>query len=421
MILILILVGTCLWIVLAALARCVATTFCDTEVTDADIGLGPTLFARSMSGIRVTFKLLPISNSITLSRGNPSDFLVVVLAPYLAMAIFYICVHAAVHITNTKPAYLAGEPRIQNATESSWAGKVGLKEGDLILAVGRETVNSVEECLQALVGELGSTTRLLVYRDQRTLVNLTARPDLDALASPRFPFDLAFPLTNTLAMDLDGLRRGDVVSSIDGSPVTHPSELFRVIAKAPRKGAGQIEVGRGDKSIKLTAADLASKAGGTWPSLPQYISLWVAFAPQPRRIPQAMDVIGAFEASFREFLGFQSAAWSFATQWLNPFANGNRARSIRVFVFNSANTAYTSIFPGYLLFFADLFLLISLSNLVPFRLLPGVESDGHHYLVSQANEFILQKWRTPARVTVNVVSLAITLCLAFALARTFFE
>ncbi|MDG1069014.1 MAG: trypsin-like peptidase domain-containing protein [Sulfitobacter sp.] len=157
--------------------------------------------------------------------------------------------------------------------------KAGLEVGDVILAVGGQSVNTPSEMVYRMsVAGLGTEVEVQFSRqgeDQMTMVDLIAAPEVPARDALTLPERSAFPgltlarinpavlaelnlpleVEGVAVMDAGpfgaraGLRKGDVVLTINGVALTHPdiaadllSGKVRAIEMSVQRGAQRIQM-----------------------------------------------------------------------------------------------------------------------------------------------------------------------------------
>jgi len=157
--------------------------------------------------------------------------------------------------------------------------KAGLEVGDVILAVGGQSVNTPSEMVYRMsVAGLGTEVEVQFSRqgeDQMTMVDLIAAPEVPARDALTLPERSAFPALTlarinpavlaelNLPLEVEGvavmdagpfgaragLRKGDVVLTINGVALTHPdiaadllSGKVRAIEMSVQRGAQRIQM-----------------------------------------------------------------------------------------------------------------------------------------------------------------------------------
>lgn len=191
---------------------------------------------------------------------------------------------------------------VKRIDESSPAAKAGLKENDIILEVNGKGVDGIEQ-FQRSIGETSPGTKvdITIWRNgsrQTVSATLDSRPNFFALNGPDFPlppippmpqvpFNGANPfptipgaspvvgfegealnpqlaeffgvkegvlvrfVTAKTPAERAGLKAGDVVVKVNGTPVTNPREISGLVRASHNKKAIAFTVVRNKKEISL--------------------------------------------------------------------------------------------------------------------------------------------------------------------------
>ena len=165
---------------------------------------------------------------------------------------------------------------VADVMEGSPAAKGGIKQGDIILDFGGAEIRDAQH-LQRVVAETapGKTVPVTVFRGGREVKlsitsasadSATARqarpqgetPDLIGLMVDELPSDLRRRgATGVVVTDVEeggiaaeaGIRRGDVIVSVNRKQVATPAEYDRAMADAERRGTAILLVRRGGTGI----------------------------------------------------------------------------------------------------------------------------------------------------------------------------
>jgi regulator of sigma E protease len=149
------------------------------------------------------------------------------------------------------------------------AAAAGLQRGDEIVRVGNRSVDDTEELQIALIRQFtdDGVIPLRVRRDGAER-SLTLRVDQDHRALtepgkllPGLGFDLATWNASTLVHEVPpdsagarvGLRTGDRLLAVDGSPVANSAEFVDMVNAAPGRDIS-IEIERGGERLRIVAA-----------------------------------------------------------------------------------------------------------------------------------------------------------------------
>jgi serine protease Do len=175
---------------------------------------------------------------------------------------------------------------VREVAPDSPAAKAGLKKGDRITKLANEEVRDVEKFLQAVAAKKpGDQLELGVLRDgkeENVAVTLGERPAPESIASPGLPgvrrpaflgvqtMPLTPELKQRLSVDVDagavvtevvssspaekaGLKRDDVITTIDNRPVKTPIELRDAVQQAGPGKEVAIQLARGKEIMTIKA------------------------------------------------------------------------------------------------------------------------------------------------------------------------
>jgi serine protease Do len=177
---------------------------------------------------------------------------------------------------------------VKRVDENSPAAKVGIKENDVILELNGKAIEGIEQ-FQATVGETqpGSKVSLTIWRDgakQTLSATLVARPesffafggpDLNAVpgwpsTAPRVGFEgeelnpqlaeffgvkegvRVRSVTANTPAERAGLKAGDVVVKVNGTPVTNPREISGLVLRNSGRKTVMFTVVRNKKEMTLS-------------------------------------------------------------------------------------------------------------------------------------------------------------------------
>lgn len=137
--------------------------------------------------------------------------------------------------------------------------KIGLRAGDVIVALNGEPVKSTQELADRL-GQpgLGDDFTLKVVRgSHRFTLNVVPSPTAYLAAkiatAPGGDGVAVAAIAAGGAADRAGVRPGDIIIAIDGTPTKTADALIRELAKRRPGDTVELTIERGNKRLKLTA------------------------------------------------------------------------------------------------------------------------------------------------------------------------
>jgi regulator of sigma E protease len=208
----------------------------------------------SAAELHRSFTRRPVMHRIAVLLAGPAMNLLFAAALYAVLAM--------VGTEIIKP--VIGQVRLDGP-----AAAAGLQRGDEIVRVGNRSIEDTEELQIALIRQFtdDGIIRLRVRRDGAER-SLTLRVDEDhrtltepGKLLPGLGFDLATWNASTLVHEVPagsagarvGLRAGDRLLAVDGTPVVNSAEFVSMVSSAPGRDIS-IEVERGGERLRIVAA-----------------------------------------------------------------------------------------------------------------------------------------------------------------------
>jgi regulator of sigma E protease len=132
---------------------------------------------------------------------------------------------------------------LNNPVAESPAAKAGLETGDRIVAINGQEVTNFQQILESVATSPDSPLKLTVQRDGRTLsLSVDPQLDLNTGAGRIGVYAWRDPVVDRVAAGgaaaLAGLRKGDRIVAVDGSPTPNTIALYQALVKRP----GQVQV-----------------------------------------------------------------------------------------------------------------------------------------------------------------------------------
>jgi len=245
------------------------------------LGFGPRIFGFRRGETEYVVSALPLGGYVKLAgespedevRGEPWEFTsrsvpermrIVAFGPLMNMVLAWVLVCAVFFIGHRVPRYLSQPPVVAWVEAGSRAEEAGLQVGDVVLEINGKPVGSWEELYtQAASLKEQELVRLTVERAGRRLeveyivpTEAEAEDTVSFLGFAHYMPPKVGRLTPGFPAEAAGLQVGDVITHIDGRPISHWLELSKVIHRSGGKEL-IITVERRGKAL-----DSVKKGGG---------------------------------------------------------------------------------------------------------------------------------------------------------------
>lgn len=236
------------------------------RVEKFSIGLGPKIWSKTIRETEYVVSAIPLGGFIKMAgenqdeiRNQPDEFSsktlwqrgkVVLAGPGINILLAFLIMPLVYLFGIHEPVYLSQPAVVGWIEDFSTAQKAGLKEGDRIISVGSETIDTWKELSQSLIGK--NVTSITVKRGNDQLVLSVSGP-LTGL-NPFFRPVVQKVLPGKPA-DRAGLQAGDIVLSVDGTAVTSFNHFFFLLGN---KAGKEVHLGisrHGSASVALVTPE----------------------------------------------------------------------------------------------------------------------------------------------------------------------
>lgn len=229
--------------------------FCGVGVEKFSLGFGPKLVGIKRGETEYRISLLPLGGYVKMVGEGPGEEVteenrkksfthkrvsqkaaIVAAGPLMNLVLAIALLPLIFMIGIQVPAYLEKEALVGFVSPNGAAAKAGIQSGDVIESVGGKPVKNWEELLSELAMKPGKSLELGVRRDS-TVINTTITPDTSSetgagyggILPPMKP--VIGDVTGGYPAKEAGLKGGDTILEVDGSPVAHWAELEGIIHK----------------------------------------------------------------------------------------------------------------------------------------------------------------------------------------------
>jgi regulator of sigma E protease len=258
------------------------------RVLKFSLGFGPRLIGFKRGDTEYVISAIPLGGYVKMAGENPDDprsgkddeflsktkwqrFQVLIMGPLMNL-ILAVVVTAGVLMNGAEiPAIQSKPPVVGQVTAGSPALNAGIQPGDRIVSVAGREIDTWEQFFIAVGTRAGSETDLVLLRNGREIpVKVTPTPQTrfeigDIGVLPDSHPHVKATLPGAPAQDA-GLKAGDIILKVDGSPIGLPSQLIAAISKkADTQVTMTIERGGVEQDLSI----VPEANSGRCPSLPQ--------------------------------------------------------------------------------------------------------------------------------------------------------
>lgn len=246
------------------------------RVLTFSLGFGPKLLKVQRGDTEYCISAVPLGGYVKMAgetledgvSGAPDEFLsktkwerfqVLIMGPVMNLVLAVLVMAGVLYNGAEVPLYESQPPVIGSVESGSPAEKVGLQAGDLVLSVGDKDVATWEQLFIAVSPRAGREVPIRIRRGTSEL-SFTVVPnaetklemgDIGVVPEMRPQIRLVTPGEPA---DRAGLKAGDVITAVDGSPILS-NQADQSLVKIINKSADQplrFSVRRGTESLELT-------------------------------------------------------------------------------------------------------------------------------------------------------------------------
>ena len=223
------------------------------RVLKFSLGFGPRLVGFKRGDTEYVISAVPLGGYVKMAGENPDDprsgrddeflskskwerFQILIMGPLMNL-ILAVVVTAGVLMNGAEiPAFQSKPPVVGYVTPDSPGAKAGIQRGDRIVTVAGRDVDTWEQFFINVGTRAGRETEIGVLRNGK---QFTVR----AVPAPQTKFEIGdigvlpdtHPLVGALLpggpAEKAGLKAGDVIMRVDGTPITLPEQLISAVSK----------------------------------------------------------------------------------------------------------------------------------------------------------------------------------------------
>ncbi len=229
------------------------------RVEKFSLGFGPKLVGITRGGTEYLLSAFPLGGYVKMAgeeaddelKGEPWEFpsrtvwermRVVASGPVVNILLGYILMAMVFSFGHQVPRFYTEAPVVAWIDNGSVADKAGLRVGDLIISIDQEPMKNWEDVyiFVKMAAVPSHTFDLLIKRDNRQqIIQLPMTESIEGNpASLGFAYYMApevGKLTPGFPAEAAGLQVGDIITQIDGQPISHWVELSQIIHDKPGK------------------------------------------------------------------------------------------------------------------------------------------------------------------------------------------
>ena len=296
----------------------------------------------------------------------PTRVAIIGFGPFMNLVLAFVLLCLVALIGFKVPAFIEAPPRVGWVEPDSPAQRAGLREGDLIIRINDRKVSNWEEVNLIIATNPKARLRLDIEREG-VIITKEIAPEEEELfgrgyvgLQPELP-----PIIDEIIKgdpaDLGGLRKGDLVLTIDGEEMGHWLRMAMTIRKNPEKIL-TFRVKRGQEILSFSIRPKAVNVRGNTIGL-------IGISPAGDTILKRYGPFRAFLWGARKTLTFTKTTievlWRLVTRRISPRTVGGP-----ILIFQMAGPAAKSL-TDFMLFIASLSIPLAVINIFPIPLLDG--------------------------------------------------
>ncbi len=297
------------------------------RVEKFSLGFGPKLIGITRGGTEYLLSAFPLGGYVKMAGEEPDDEVkgepwefpsrtvfermrVVAAGPIVNILLGYILMAVVFSFGHQVPRFFTEAPVVAWVGEGSVADKAGLQVGDLIISIDREPMSNWEDVyiFVKMAATSSHTFDFLTEREkQQRVIKLSMTESIEGdPGSLGFAYYMApevGKLTPGFPAEAAGLQVGDLVTHIDGQPVSHWVELSQLIHDKPEEKV-ELTIKRQDSILSLTVTPKLQQEAhigliGIEPTKPMVLRRYAPFEAVRYGFQEANDLL---RLTF-EFLG----------------------------------------------------------------------------------------------------------------------
>ncbi len=255
------------------------------KVEKFSIGFGPRIAGFTRGETEYMISAFPLGGYVKLMGEEPDEELgrdprefgsrpvshrmaIILAGPLMNLLLTFMLLPIVFMIGVNMPAFLEEEVRVGWVMDDSPAVEAGIRPGDVIVRIDGDEVRTWEKAITLFTSNPGRRLVLEILRDG-TPIEVTLTPRVmngdgggySGVVQPMEPkvggVRPGFPAAEA------GLREGDIVTSIDGKPVTHWIEMSNLIKNS---GGDEITLGirRNGKDLEVKVSPVKDDVTGNY-------------------------------------------------------------------------------------------------------------------------------------------------------------
>ncbi|MBH00244.1 MAG: RIP metalloprotease RseP [Solibacterales bacterium] len=290
-------------------------------------GFGPRLFGFKRGDTDYKVCLFPLGGFVKMAGENPGEpsggapdefmakprwqrIIIALMGPIFNVILAFVLLVGLFMVHYERSAVQLEPPVVGYVAIDSAASRVGMLEGDLIVALNGEPVPDWESVRLIEIAAPHETLEVTVVRDSKERNFLVPIPPDEKTGIGRAGWyestGVRFGRTTPgLPAEMAGIQQGDLLLTLNGDPVTSWRKVPDLIQQIGG-GLTQIEVQRGDQVIPIEVTPVYHSAGTTSPAW----RIGVELTPDNKTITTQLGLMDAVIQSYEQ--NFKNAKLIFA-------------------------------------------------------------------------------------------------------------
>ncbi|MFQ5645561.1 MAG: RIP metalloprotease RseP [bacterium] len=355
------------------------------RVEKFSLGFGPKILSRTRGETEYVLSLLPVGGYVKMTGENPDEevtgadyefasrtvgerMAVVFAGPFMNLILTFVLLYLVNVLGKPVPKYLTKKPVIGWVEQDSPAEKGGLKIGDRILSFNGKPMETWDDANIYVMSNPSEKVTVMIDRGgsrltKRILIDAPGSKGVGYLGALHFMAPEIGRLNPGFPAAKAGLKKGDLIVSLDGRAIHHWLELSQIIHKRPGQEVTIVIKRNGlPQTFKITPKSQPSGEG-------KPIGL-IGISPPSDQILKKYGAIESFYYMGKDLYKLTSLTYDFLAKLVQGRVSGKQVGG-PIMIASAAGVAADAGLSTLLNFMAMLSLQLAILNLFPVPVLDG--------------------------------------------------